>query len=194
MLLRPPEYIADVRERELEIRAMERTLGRQERCPYCKSHIEGNYLSCPVCMTKLRHECDGCDKALDPRWVMCPYCETEVPSTRRDLGERRPVAQAGAGTQRAAARQTKPAAKPTRTARASKPATKPRVTRDTTLTAKPIDSTPAKKDEGDTIDTEPFNVSRPARFVRTMDQPTLTGIPKPIGTPNGGGTGPTSEA
>lgn len=78
MLLRPSEYIADVRERELEIRMMERELGRQERCPYCKSHIEGDYLSCPVCTTKLRQGCAGCERPLDPRWAMCPYCETEV--------------------------------------------------------------------------------------------------------------------
>lgn len=79
MLVRPAEYIADMRERELEIRALERQLGRQERCPYCKSHIEGDYLSCPVCTTKLRTSCAGCEKPLDPRWVMCPFCETEVP-------------------------------------------------------------------------------------------------------------------
>ena len=79
MLVRPSEYLADVRERELEIRALERQLGRQERCPYCKSHIEGEYLSCPVCTTKLRQSCTGCERPLDPRWVMCPFCETEVP-------------------------------------------------------------------------------------------------------------------
>lgn len=79
MLVRPSEYLADVRERELEIRALERQLGRQERCPYCKSHIEGEFLSCPVCTTKLRQSCTGCDRPLDPRWVMCPFCETEVP-------------------------------------------------------------------------------------------------------------------
>lgn len=83
MLVRPSEYLADVRERELEIRALESQLGRQERCPYCKSHIEGDYLSCPVCATKLRQTCSTCDKPLDPRWVLCPFCETEVPGRSR---------------------------------------------------------------------------------------------------------------
>ncbi|MEO6866563.1 MAG: zinc ribbon domain-containing protein, partial [Gaiellales bacterium] len=95
MLVRPAEYIADVRERELEIRALERQLGRQERCPYCKSHIEGDYLSCPVCSTKLRQSCTGCEKPLDPRWAMCPFCETEVegkgrPAPSHDRGGARP--------------------------------------------------------------------------------------------------------
>lgn len=105
MLVRPSEYLADVRERELEIRALERQLGRQERCPYCKSHIEGDYLSCPVCTTKLRQQCTGCDKPLDPRWVLCPFCETEVPGkggrattgpgSGGSAGARRPAAPTG---------------------------------------------------------------------------------------------------
>lgn len=107
MLLRPSEYLADVRERELEIRMMERELGRQERCPYCKSHIEGEYLSCPVCTTKLRQSCTGCTRPLDPRWAMCPYCETEVE------GKGRPTPPSGGGRGRAseprAERTSKPA-------------------------------------------------------------------------------------
>lgn len=78
MMLRPPEYLDDVRERELEIRAMERTLGMQERCPNCRSHIESNFLACPICMYKLRQPCITCDQPLDPRWSMCPFCETQV--------------------------------------------------------------------------------------------------------------------
>ncbi len=82
MLLRPPEYLADVRERELEMRAIERSLGRQERCPTCRSFIEHDYLTCPICLTKLRESCEGCDRPIDPRWQMCPYCEADVRSGR----------------------------------------------------------------------------------------------------------------
>jgi hypothetical protein len=121
MLLRPSEYLADVRERELEIRMMERELGRQERCPYCKSHIDGDYLSCPVCTTKLRQSCVGCEKPLDPRWVMCPFCETEVPGR----GGRPQPSGPGTGNRRSAPqssardRATKPVS------RSSKPEGKP---------------------------------------------------------------------
>lgn len=86
MLVRPPEYLADVRERELEIRAMQRQIGNQERCPSCRSHIESDYLACPICRTQLRQPCRRCDKPLDPRWAVCPYCETEAPRpTSRDM-------------------------------------------------------------------------------------------------------------
>lgn len=84
MLLRPPEYVADVRERELEIRAMERRLGQNARCGYCRTAVEPDYLSCPVCMSKLRQSCRRCERPLDPRWKLCPYCETEAPRPTPD--------------------------------------------------------------------------------------------------------------
>jgi len=118
MLLRPSEYLADVRERELEIRMMERQLGRQERCPYCKSHIEGEYLSCPVCTTKLRQSCTGCDKPLDPRWAMCPFCETEV------SGKGRPTP--GPGDGQRATRPSRSDRTPTSSARDSRPSSQRR--------------------------------------------------------------------
>ena len=78
VILRPPEYLDDVRERELEIRAMERRLGADHRCPYCRSEIESSFLICPVCTTKLRQACVTCKQPLDPLWQVCPYCETPI--------------------------------------------------------------------------------------------------------------------
>ena len=77
MLFRPPEYLSDVRERELEIRAIERRLSAQE-CPVCHADIEPEFLVCPVCATKLRRSCEGCQRPLEPSWRICPYCETPV--------------------------------------------------------------------------------------------------------------------
>jgi RNA polymerase subunit RPABC4/transcription elongation factor Spt4 len=77
-ILRPPEYLDDVRERELEIRAMERRLGADQRCPFCRTEIESSYLVCPVCTSKLKAACRRCKSPLDTHWKVCPYCETEV--------------------------------------------------------------------------------------------------------------------
>ena len=81
MLFRPPEYLDDVRERELEIRAMEERLGGggSERCPVCRTHVDEDFLVCPVCTTRLRQACATCAKPLDAAWQVCPYCETPVP-------------------------------------------------------------------------------------------------------------------
>ena len=82
MFFRPPEYIEDVRERELEIRAMEDSMDVAERCPVCRAAIEPNFLACPVCTTKLKDSCRRCKAPLEPLWQICPFCETPVESPR----------------------------------------------------------------------------------------------------------------
>jgi RNA polymerase subunit RPABC4/transcription elongation factor Spt4 len=81
MLFRPPEYLEDIRERDLEIRAIERRLGgRDLRCPVCRADIEDDFLVCPVCTTQLRQACTGCERPLEGSWQICPYCKTPVPA------------------------------------------------------------------------------------------------------------------
>ena len=77
MLFRPPEYLEDVRERELEIRAIEKRLSAGA-CPVCGSEVESVFLACPICATKLRTACSKCQRPLEPAWQLCPYCETRV--------------------------------------------------------------------------------------------------------------------
>ena len=72
MLFRPPEYLEDVRERELEIKAMEERLARRElHCPVCRAHVEDTFLVCPVCTTKLRQACVNCKAPLETLWQIC---------------------------------------------------------------------------------------------------------------------------
>jgi hypothetical protein len=80
MIVRPPEYLEDARERELEIRAAEARLGalRATQCPYCAYTVERAFLRCPSCLRRLKDPCPTCAKPLDPRWRICPYCETEI--------------------------------------------------------------------------------------------------------------------
>jgi hypothetical protein len=81
MLFRPPEYLEDIRERELEIKAIERRLDdRDETCGVCGSAVGAEFLVCPVCTTRLRQACDSCNRPLEPTWQVCPYCETPVGS------------------------------------------------------------------------------------------------------------------
>ncbi len=79
MLFRPPEYLEDVRERELEIKSMEERLShRRQHCPVCRAEIDENFLVCPVCTTRLRQSCETCKAPLEPLWQVCPYCETPI--------------------------------------------------------------------------------------------------------------------
>ena len=80
MLFRPPEYLEDVRERELEMRAIESRIGSVEtKCRVCGYGTEPDFLVCPVCTSKLRSPCAKCERPLEPSWQVCPYCATPVP-------------------------------------------------------------------------------------------------------------------
>jgi len=81
IILRPPEYLEDVQERELEIQAAEARLNGLERtlCPHCDYPVERDFIRCPSCLRKLKERCVSCAKPLDRAWAICPYCETEVP-------------------------------------------------------------------------------------------------------------------
>jgi Double zinc ribbon len=88
LFFRPPEYLEDVRERELEIRAMEHRI--EERglsCPVCRAGVDAAYLVCPVCTTRLKQACVGCGQPLEALWQMCPYCATPIVSPPELLGE-----------------------------------------------------------------------------------------------------------
>jgi hypothetical protein len=80
LVVRPPEYLEDRHERELEIAAAEARLAVLEdlACPHCGFEIEKSFLRCPSCLRRLREPCTVCAKPLDPRWKICPYCEAEV--------------------------------------------------------------------------------------------------------------------
>ncbi len=80
LFFRPPEYLQDVLERDLEIKAMEERLAQlDQRCPVCRARVEAGYLVCPVCTTRLKQSCASCGQPLEALWQVCPYCAASVP-------------------------------------------------------------------------------------------------------------------
>jgi len=79
-IVRPPEFLEDAHERELEIKAAELRVRqlREQTCPNCEYPVEKNYLRCPNCQRRLKDPCPTCSKPVDPRWGLCPYCETKL--------------------------------------------------------------------------------------------------------------------
>lgn len=86
-ILRPPEFLADRHERELEVRTSELRVRQLEEasCPNCEHPIERSFLRCPNCRARIKDPCESCGKPIDPRWSICPYCETP---TRRAVERR----------------------------------------------------------------------------------------------------------
>ncbi len=98
MILRPPEYLEDVRERELETQAAEARLRQldQSLCPHCSYRVENDFIRCPSCLRKLKERCTSCSRPLDQAWTICPYCEADVPSLSAPRSRRRRAAAAAA--------------------------------------------------------------------------------------------------
>jgi hypothetical protein len=103
MILRPPEYLEDVRERELEVQAAEARLHEFDHslCPHCDYRIERDFIRCPSCLRKLKDRCVNCERPLDQAWTICPYCETEVPAAAPPRHTRRRRTQASIDAEQA---------------------------------------------------------------------------------------------
>ena len=83
VIVRPPEYLDDVRLRELEMKAAEARLGELDYalCPHCDYEVRSDFLRCPSCMRRLKERCYSCSKPIDPTWKLCPFCEAETATT-----------------------------------------------------------------------------------------------------------------
>jgi hypothetical protein len=108
-IVRPPEFLEDAHERELEIKAAELKVRqlREQTCPNCEYPVEKNFLRCPNCQRRLKDPCPTCSKPVDPRWGLCPYCETTLSGgserqRRPQQGERRPESESRRRTRREA--------------------------------------------------------------------------------------------
>ena len=112
-IVRPPEYLDDVRERELEIAAAEARLSQVEglQCPHCDFDIEKSFLRCPSCLRRLKEPCGTCGRPLDPRWKICPYCEAEVGQAAPEARPRRTRRTAASASSRQSAQRSARAAR-----------------------------------------------------------------------------------
>ena len=84
LIVRPPEYELDHRERELELAVLERELREHvQLCPNCRSIIEKDFLLCPECGEELKKPCVNCRRPLNLKWGTCPYCQASQKTGKR---------------------------------------------------------------------------------------------------------------
>jgi hypothetical protein len=116
LLFRPPETLAEIHARHVEVQALEARLARAEpHCPVCRSVVEAAFLVCPVCTTQLKQPCSTCKAPLEALWQVCPYCTTPVGSVAVDLDaaltkEAQTVARAKGSAAKARATKARPQA------------------------------------------------------------------------------------
>lgn len=84
-ILRPPEFLDDIRERETDINESEVRLRhlKHSSCHKCGSPIESDFIRCPACRTRLKEPCPSCSRPVGLGWKVCPYCETTLIAPKR---------------------------------------------------------------------------------------------------------------
>ena len=84
LIVRPPEFLAESRERELELAVLERELRSNiHLCPNCRNLVEKDFLVCPVCNWELKKPCVNCERPMNMEWETCPYCGTDQRSGKK---------------------------------------------------------------------------------------------------------------
>lgn len=117
LLLRPRETLSEAYERSLEEEALLQEIEEKPTCPGCGQRVQGDWLVCAHCHTRLKKSCVRCSKTLEMAWGICPYCATpqavvavdEVGAVRGVVGDtsgRAPMAEQRA--RRRAARESSP--------------------------------------------------------------------------------------
>lgn len=78
MMVRPPETLDELQERDIEIAAREAELAMYgSTCPNCFKPVESDYLICPTCMKRLKKPCSSCGRAIKTSYSVCPYCKAK---------------------------------------------------------------------------------------------------------------------
>lgn len=77
LLLRPRKTFEQKYQDAIEEEAVLREIGISEKCPSCGHEINGDWIICPYCHTKLKKQCVQCHKPIELPWNICPYCGTQ---------------------------------------------------------------------------------------------------------------------
>jgi hypothetical protein len=153
-IVRPPEFLEDAHERELEIRAAELKVRQltEASCPNCEYPTEKNYLRCPKCQHRLKDPCPSCGKPVDPRWAMCPYCENTLagrPRQGKPKGEGRREQRPPAKRRPAARPKDAPVKDDQETSRPARKEAPPRAAAEEAPNPKRTQRSPARESDAD---------------------------------------------
>lgn len=125
-ILRPPEFLDDVRERETDVQESEVRLRHLQfnSCHKCGSPVESDFLRCPACRTRVKEPCPSCAKPVGLNWKVCPYCETTLIAPKRSSrsGSKRPKGESSSRSSSGSGRSERRPSKPESRSRSAKPA------------------------------------------------------------------------
>jgi RNA polymerase subunit RPABC4/transcription elongation factor Spt4 len=73
-VVRPQEKIGEVYERTLAEEALLAEVEAVKSCPTCARRVDGEWIICPTCRTRLNRVCPNCSRLVGLDWSLCAWC------------------------------------------------------------------------------------------------------------------------
>ena len=84
-VVRPPERLGDVYERNLAEEALLAEVEAVKTCRGCDRRVHDEWILCPWCRQRLNRVCPNCDRLVGLDWSLCAWCgkDFEIPAVQR---------------------------------------------------------------------------------------------------------------
>jgi RNA polymerase subunit RPABC4/transcription elongation factor Spt4 len=73
-VVRPPERLGDVYERNLAQEALLSEVEAVKTCRNCDRRVDPEWIICPWCRTRLHRVCPNCERLVGLDWSLCAWC------------------------------------------------------------------------------------------------------------------------
>ena len=88
-IVRPPEKIGEVYERNLAEEALLAEVEAVKTCPGCHKRVNDEWIICPACRTRLNRVCANCGRLVGLDWSLCAWCGKDF--ERGDIAAYEPI-------------------------------------------------------------------------------------------------------
>jgi RNA polymerase subunit RPABC4/transcription elongation factor Spt4 len=104
-VVRPPERLGDVYERNLAEEALLAEVEAVKTCKGCDRRVDPEWIICPWCRRRLNRVCPNCERLVGLDWSLCAWCgkDFERPAIERAGESAAPVLTSVPGSGRGAA-------------------------------------------------------------------------------------------
>jgi RNA polymerase subunit RPABC4/transcription elongation factor Spt4 len=94
-VIRPAERLGEVYERNLAEEALLAEVEAVKTCRGCDRRVDGEWIICPWCRTRLNRVCPNCDRLVGLDWTLCAWCGKDF---ERQVTADLPIAEEAFGT------------------------------------------------------------------------------------------------
>jgi RNA polymerase subunit RPABC4/transcription elongation factor Spt4 len=87
-IVRPPERLGDVYERNLAQEALLAEVEAVKTCRACDRRVDKEWIICPWCRNRLQRVCPNCERLVGLDWSLCAWCGKDFERPAEAVAER----------------------------------------------------------------------------------------------------------